>query len=263
MAHFQTFHEGSSLGLLEKACLASLVHFGHFVTLYSYHALEAPEGVRLADARAIIAESERDAFFRVAPGRVSQFSNGFRYHLLDREGGWWVDTDVLCLGGDFPEREIILGWATEKRIGNSIMRLPPGHELARQAADFWQQNWEVKAWGVTGPVIITTLVERLGLSDLVLPFGDLFKIPWNDVLLLFDPACRAEVIPLLRDCSLLHLANSGLTFTGLRRNILPPPGSALRPYLEPFLTRDELAEGDTAFIAAIVSGFRTLQMKLA
>jgi hypothetical protein len=96
----------------------------------------------------------------------------------------------------------------------------------------------------------------------VMPFGSLFRLPWNDVLRLFDPTCAEEARVLLAGSSLLHLANSGLGFTGLKRNILPPPGSVLRSHIEPLLSPADLLAGDVAFMSAIVSGFRALQAKI-
>src|SRR3990172_9496815 len=97
VADFRSFFLGSALGVLERACLASFVARGHSFTLYVYEPIAVPAGVALADAARIIPVAERDSFFAIAPGRISQFSNGVRYHLLKEFGGWWVDTDVLCL----------------------------------------------------------------------------------------------------------------------------------------------------------------------
>ena len=36
-------------------------------------------------------------------GSVAGFSNLFRYELLRRDGGWWVDTDVLCLAAELAD----------------------------------------------------------------------------------------------------------------------------------------------------------------
>jgi hypothetical protein len=270
MVEFCSFHDGRVLGALEKACVSSFLRHGHRLKLYSYDRLEVPEGVILADARQFVPASERDAFFAVAPGRVSQFSNGFRYAMLYHQGGWWVDTDVLCIGAEMPNGEVVLGWQSDPtlssqpaRVGTSIVKLPAGHELTRKAHDGWRENWGTDAWGATGPQLLTSLVEELHMTDHVMPFGSLFRLPWNDVLRLFDPTCMAEARKMLDRCSLVHLANSGLGFTGLKRNVLPPPGSVLRGYIEPLLSSAELSAGDAAFMSAIVSAFRALQATAA
>jgi len=271
MVEFCSFHDGPVLGALEKACVSSFLRHGHRLRLYSYDPLEVPEGVILADARRFVSAAERDAFFAVAPGRVSQFSNGFRYAMLYLQGGWWVDTDVLCIDAEMPDGEVVLGWQSDStlcashraRVGTAIMRLPAGHELARHAYDGWRANWGTEIWGATGPQLLTRLIEELHMLDHVMPFGSLFRLPWNDVLRLFDPTCAEEARMLLAGSSLLHLANSGLGFTGLRRNIIPPPGSALRSHIEPLLSSADLSAGDAAFMSAIVSAFRALQAKIA
>jgi hypothetical protein len=271
MVEFCSFHDGPAFGALEKACVSSFLRHGHRLKLFSYDPLEVPEGVILADARRFVPAAERDAFFAVAPGRISQFSNGFRYAMLHRQGGWWVDTDVLCVNAEVSDREVVLGWQSDParpaplpaRVGTAIMRLPAGHELARHAYDGWRANWGTDLWGATGPHLLTRLVQELQMTDDVMPFGALFRLPWNDVLRLFDPTCAEEARVLLAGSSLLHLANSGLGFTGLKRNVLPPPGSALREHIAPLLSPAELSAGDAAFMSAIVSGFRALQAKIA
>jgi hypothetical protein len=267
MVEFCSFHEGSLLGTLERACLSSFRTFGHSLKLYCYEELDAPPGVILADAREILPVTERNAFFQQSPGRLSQFSNGFRYAMLYTQGGWWVDTDVLCIGPNLPDRDVVLGWASNPdlnraRVGTAIIKLPENHELARRAYEYWRENWQAEAFGVTGPKLLTKLVRELEMTSIVMPFGTLFRIPWNEILLLFDRTCTDEAKALLDGCALLHLANSGLGFTGLTRNILPPPGSPLRDYIEPLLSEAELAVGDAAFLSAIVKGSRSVQVEL-
>ena len=52
---------------------------------------------RLVEALAALEQS--DGGVRAIPdsGSLAAFSNLFRYKLLLERGGWWVDTDVICL----------------------------------------------------------------------------------------------------------------------------------------------------------------------
>jgi len=148
LAHFRTFFQGPALGVTERACLASFIAHGHALTLYSYEPVEVPAGVARADASAIIPKAEHDAFFAIAPDRVSQFSNGFRFRML-QEGGWWVDTDVLCLSAAVPTDELVLGWENESTIGSAVMRFPPRHPVIAAANEFWIANRQVPRPGAT------------------------------------------------------------------------------------------------------------------
>src|SRR6476659_583016 len=82
---------GDSLGPIERACLRSVLGHGHALTLYCYkEPIGIPAGVDLADASAILPES---AVLRDSTGSVALFSDWFRYELLQRGLGTWVDTD--------------------------------------------------------------------------------------------------------------------------------------------------------------------------
>jgi hypothetical protein len=58
----------------------------------------------------------RDSIFclsaRLRKGSYSAFSNVFRYQLVLDRGGWWVDTDLVCLKAfDFDDEFV---FATER-----------------------------------------------------------------------------------------------------------------------------------------------------
>ena len=65
---------------------------GHNGVLYSYEEPKVPEGITLRPADEIL---ERSYLF---DWRGSwQPSDIFRYALLEKKGGRWVDTDVVCV----------------------------------------------------------------------------------------------------------------------------------------------------------------------
>ena len=81
---------------MEQLSIASFLQNGHEYHLYVYDA------VRNVPARAVI----KDANEVLPASRIFQykdqasyagFANFFRYKLLLEHGGWWVDTDVICL----------------------------------------------------------------------------------------------------------------------------------------------------------------------
>ncbi len=249
MAHFHTFFQGPALGVTERACLASFIAHGHALRLYTYDPIEVPAGVQRSDASAVIPKAERDAFFAMAPDRVSQFSNGFRFRML-QDGGWWVDTDVLCLSADVPDDEIVLGWETEATIGSAVMRFPPKHPVIAAAGEFWAANRHVPTWGHTGPRLVTRLVRELGFTDRVAPLKSLYPIGWDDALAPFDPGRREEVAALTKGRPFLHLWNSSLFFMSVGRHVLAPRGSYLRAAIDRHLGDTDMP--DVPFISAIL-----------
>jgi hypothetical protein len=91
----QSLWIGPELSKLEQLCLKSFIDNGHEFHLYTYAEIKnVPEGVIIKDGNEILDESE---IFRYKNGSVSAFSNLFRLTMLYKKGGYWVDTDVICV----------------------------------------------------------------------------------------------------------------------------------------------------------------------
>lgn len=98
---------GSRLSRMELLTLHSFTAHGHRFRLWLYSPLENPSdeipaGVELADANLVIPQSQVFRYshsnqFGHGKGSLAGFSDVFRYRMLSRYGGWWVDMDVTCL----------------------------------------------------------------------------------------------------------------------------------------------------------------------
>src|SRR5262245_37671742 len=101
---------GDSLSPLERLSMMSFVACGHPYHLYTYSIIpDIPIGVATMNANEIIPE---ERIFRHQSGKhagsLAAFSDWFRFELLYRFGGWWADTDVVCLKPlNFPQ-ELVL-----------------------------------------------------------------------------------------------------------------------------------------------------------
>jgi mannosyltransferase OCH1-like enzyme len=64
------------------------------------------------------------------PGAITSFADVFRYELLHRHGGWWVDTDVYCLTDELPKGERV--WAEQEPglLNNAILKFLPATRSA-------------------------------------------------------------------------------------------------------------------------------------
>jgi hypothetical protein len=253
MAEFRSFFIGSALNLFEQTCLASFIAHGHSFTLYTYDPISVPPGVICDNAASIIPTAERDAFFAITPGRISQFSNGFRYRLLQMKGGWWVDTDVLCLSPRVPDNDIVLGWEIAGCVGTAIMKLPALHPILSAAWEFWLANRPVAIHGYTGPQLITQLVHEHNIVDRVMRFETIYPISYEDALAPFDPCRRLEVVARTDGCPFLHLWNTALSHTGMQWSIPPPRGSFLRDVVDRHLAPRERDVTDDSFTSTILS----------
>lgn len=232
---FQSFFMGRELGPIERLCLASFIAHGHTFVLHAYTPMSVPRGVTLADAATVIPLEARDEFFRIAPDRVSQFSNGFRFHLLHHHGGWWVDTDVLCLSSNVPDDDVVLGWEIEDFIGSAIMKFPAGHPLTAQAIEFWKAHRDVAQWGYTGPALVTRLAREHGLDRVAHPIRTIYPTDSAEAEIVLDPGRRAELAMKIDGKPFLHLWMSMLFFKGRSRDEPPPPNTFLFDMMEQYL----------------------------
>jgi hypothetical protein len=95
----QSFWIGPRLSSLHVLGIRSFLAHGHEYHLYTFDEIEnVPEGVRVLDASRLFSRENVFTYQEgFGKGSYSAFSNEFRYRLLYEHGGWWVDTDVVCL----------------------------------------------------------------------------------------------------------------------------------------------------------------------
>ncbi len=161
------------MSLIERLSINSFLQQGHTYHLYCYDEVKnVPPGTILRDAAEILPASEIFYYQRgKGKGSVAAFANLFRYKLLLERGGWWVDTDIVCLQPfNFSEP---LVFASERngdatQITNAVIRIPPGHEVARLCYEAAQQNAPAQlTWGQTGPRLINQIVHETGWQHFV------------------------------------------------------------------------------------------------
>lgn len=170
---------GSLLSPMELLTMKSFLAHGHRFRLWIYGEEPAglPDGIELREAGAILPASR---IFKNErgwnPGSYAAFSDLFRYRLLLREGGWWVDMDVLCLQPfDFPEPYVFRPHHELKLAGN-IMKCPPGsplmeycftqaNRLAGRGSDDWYELVRILNTGVVQLGLESYLVSRDVFGD--------------------------------------------------------------------------------------------------
>lgn len=174
---------GGNLSPLEQLSIESFLQNGHEYQLYCYDRLKGiPKGAKVCDASEILPRS--DIFtYESGPGAgsVAAFANLFRYKLLLERGGWWMDTDMICLRPlDFDApivfaSELALG---KVQVTNSAIKLPRGSAIAKELfAQARQQKDARTVWGATGPALIERIVRKNNLESLVQP-PEIF-CPWQ------------------------------------------------------------------------------------
>ena len=229
---FRSFWHGSPLGLYQLLCLRTFVRPGHRVEVFSYDQnLSVPDWVARRDANEILA-SDRVLRYQSGFGRGSPslHSNLFRYAMLHRLGGWWIDLDVLLLSPDLPIGKFYFAQAAEgaATLNGCVMKFPAYHPLLAEAEERCIVAGEnVPRWGDTGPLLLTDLVRKYHLTQLSQPWRTTQPVPWTEVVGLFDPKRSEEISGRCSGAWFLHLFNEIWRGSGIPNNLGPPVGSFL------------------------------------
>ena len=189
MPPIQSLWIGPKLSTMEQLSIRSFLANGHEFHLYAYDAIEGvPEGATVLDAGRILPPSR--IFRYTGNGSVAGFANFFRYKMLLDLGGWWVDTDTVCLRPfDFPGMDHVV--SSERVSGapvidNAILKAPAGSPLMEYAWNVCQsKDPKLLAWGETGPRLVGEAIRQLGMDDCVRSPETFCPVPylaWNTVL---------------------------------------------------------------------------------
>lgn len=164
----QSLWIGGELSPMEQVSIASFLAHGHEYHLYSYGEVgNLPEGTVLKSAEEILPKTAIFQY-RQHPSYAG-FSNFFRYRLLLRKGGWWVDTDVVCVGPFAFDAPYV--FAAERIQGgevaaSAVIKAPAGSEIMAF-------NWHTclsfvdpgsAAWGQFGPKLMARAISKFGLG---------------------------------------------------------------------------------------------------
>lgn len=176
---------GGELPAFSAACLSSFAEVGHQVRLHVYDVPKGvPSGVELVDASSFVPADRIVRHHKT--GSLALFSNLYRYELMAREQGLWIDSDVLCLRPLRALSDYVFGRESDSRLNGAILKLPAGSPmLADLRAIFttprWSAPWNDKkrrfrdavyyrvrkdygiskmSWGSAGPRAITYFANK-------------------------------------------------------------------------------------------------------
>ncbi len=165
---------GHNLPLMQRLSIKSFLQHGHQYHLYTYEDLgDVPKGTTICDASTIL---PRDSIFvhkhGFGKGSYSTFSNLFRYVLIARKGGWWVDTDVVCLRRfDFDDEFVFASEYDEdndRRVLTSTCALksPPGCDYLDYCIKACNaKNKEELKWSEIGPYLFDEAIRQFDLKS--------------------------------------------------------------------------------------------------
>ncbi len=231
---FQSFWHGGVLSPYELFCLKSFIDCGHAVDLYTYDLnLVAPAGVRVCDAAELVGRDEVFVYQSegFGKGSPSAFSNHFRYKLLAERGGWWIDTDVVCLTDRIPVVERVF-----RSAGRGLRRLrdhvfparPPDHAAMPGTDD------QARPHGQMGRYRASHADTRAseGRSNRAVPASVSYPIHYSQAVDLLRPSKTAVLAP---GSKRLCFFISGIPcsfIVGVQKNLSSPKGSLLRSWMD-------------------------------
>jgi len=188
--------------------MKSFLDHGHAYDLYAYSSFAVPDGVRLLDANEILPRSEVFFYRRGGgAGSVACFANLFRYRLLMLRGGWWVDTDVVCLSSEVPECQVFLERESEDLISNAVLKFPKNHPFISALYEKCREAGKDLVWKQTGPTLISALAKQMGLWDQAGLPKHAYPIHYTDALLPVTRSGCAAAYEKTRSAPFLHLWN--------------------------------------------------------
>lgn len=196
---------GDMLPQFAELSIRSFLDHGISFQLFTYRDYpNIPEGTIVRHADEI--RPMQDVYLHNT-GSYAMFADWFRYALLEKEGGWWVDLDVICLSDKLPETSPWFACEEAGRCSNAIICFPPRHPLItamRQVAEdpasplpwddektlldkeqYCKNVPDVLArrksmpWGHSGPNMFTVAIRHFGLESKGALAGTVYPIHYG------------------------------------------------------------------------------------
>lgn len=161
---------------------------GHEFHLYTYAPVTGvPSEVVIKDANEIVSESRIEMF-----RSVQNFSDFFRYALLLKKGGWYVDMDTICLKPfDFPSEYVFYQTIDNDFITAGVCKCPPNSPIMQYCYDtvncMTKEELQKAPFQHIGPDLVHAAVSKFGLTACAPPGITFDPIRWKRCWQVIDP----------------------------------------------------------------------------
>ena len=185
---------GPELSLMEQLSISSFLRHGHDYHLYIYdHVKNIPAGTVVRDANEVL-PAARIFQYKQRPSYAG-FSNFFRYKLLLDRGGWWADSDIVCLKAfDFPEQYVFSSEINHRGlevVNVGIIKTPAGSSIMNHAWNVCQnKNVNRLVWGETGPKLMAKAVRKFALKEFKKGSRVFCPVDYNEWRKVLDPGAE-------------------------------------------------------------------------
>lgn len=195
--YVQSLWIGDTLSILEVTCINSFLKNNYDYHLYVYNDVKnVPTGVIFKDANEIL---DRTEIYSYKNTSYSAISNRFRFELLYKKGGMWVDTDVVCIKeykiDEEKDKYIIFSESNKKyneqKIGACILRFPKNDKILEDAIQICIDKKQdildgTLVWGL-GPSAVKYIVEKHDMKEYVKPWKFGNSCSCHHVMSIIDP----------------------------------------------------------------------------
>ena len=237
---------GPALSAMEQLGIASYLANGHEFHLYVYDPVaNVPSGTTIRNAEEILPRSR--IFQYTGHASYAGFANFFRYKLLAERGGWWSDTDSVCLKPFEFETPYVFSSEFSKgarMVNNGLIKAPAGSPLVQWA---WEQcdarDPSKLEWGETGPALFAAGVERFALQDYVQPHATFCPLPYREWRSLIDANGAFEPGD---ESYAVHLWNEQWRSAGADKNAHYHPGCLYERFRRRYLAANDRISLDRA-----------------
>ena len=189
--------------------------------------------MQLRDAAELFDQSE---YFTYKKGRGAgshaAFSNLFRYKLLAERGGWWVDTDIICLSDEIPNFDEFFALEKEDIVNGAVLFFQRADSLMLECFDEALRIGNDPRWGEIGPRLVTRKAKESERLKNAQPSVTCYPVHHSEALDLLRPAQCKALAERIRYSFFLHLWNEVFRRVHVAKTMLPPRGSLLRAIAE-------------------------------
>jgi len=229
LAHF--FWHGE-ISKLESSCIKSFVRNNFKVKVWSYTNIQI-EGTESCDARLILPEDHltkyQQTFINKPTGpSLAAFGDAFRYNVVQKESGWWFDTDCYCLvdQSKFKElregRDVVAGYESHNLISSAIFYVnKKNSDILVNSLNVMceKYNYNFPGWGAIGPRLFTeTFLNANHPSVLILPTSAFYAIHYSKIDLFLKKEKLQEAKEIIKNSYTTHIWNTILKQNNLNKN---------------------------------------------
>lgn len=167
---------GDRFSLLEKLTMKSFLDNGYKFNLWIYNnALkeEGVEGVSYCDANEILPKSRifvYDGLGDCRSGSLGGFSDLFRYYLIQKVGGMYVDMDVTCLNHFTDDSDYLFRPHNRMNVVANIFKAPINAPFLQECINRTEQHVDKNNNEWVKPVqILADVVKEYDLEKYIAP----------------------------------------------------------------------------------------------